>query len=228
METVALIPAFNEESTVYTVVKKAQKYVTHIMVVDDGSKDLTGLKALEGGAFLSINPQNMGKGAAIRNGFEKILKLFDAKAVILMDADGQHSPEDIPKLLKPVVNGEADLVCGYRAISTKAGMPIFRVISNRLTSSLLNLMFNVKVKDSQCGFRSINPGAFSRLKLEEDRFNIESEMLIEAKKHGLRIKEVEIMTIYDRKDSKINPVKDALRFLAFLLKRKLPRLSSGF
>ncbi len=225
METVALVPAYNEENTVYTVVEGALKYVTYVMVVDDGSKDITGLKALEGGAFLFINRQNMGKGAAIRKGFEKILKLFDAEAVILMDADGQHSPEDIPKLLNPIINREADLVCGYRNISTKAGMPIFRVISNKLTSFLLDLLFNVKVRDSQCGYRSINPKAFSKLKLEENRFNIESELLIEAKKHNLRIREVEIMTIYDRKDSKINPVKDAFRFLTFILKRKISLLS---
>ena len=115
MKTLIIIPAYNEELTIGSVVALARKY-GDVLVVDDGSADRTSEIARNAGAFVIKHETNMGKGAALRTGFEYALSM-DYKIVVTLDADGQHNPDEIPVLLEPIVNGKADLVIGSRYLN---------------------------------------------------------------------------------------------------------------
>jgi len=110
---IACIPAYNEEATIAKVIIQTQKYVDKIIVCDDGSSDLTGLIAERLGAEVIRHERNLGKGAALRSLFKKAKEL-KAEIIVTLDADFQHDAADIPKLIKPILDGEADVVVGSR------------------------------------------------------------------------------------------------------------------
>ena len=110
---VACIPAFNEENSIGSVIIKAEKYVDCIIICDDGSNDLTGEIAKRLGAIVVTNKQNLGKGAALKKILKYCLKL-NPNYIVILDGDGQHNPEEIPLIVSPLENGEADMVIGSR------------------------------------------------------------------------------------------------------------------
>ncbi|MHA1606896.1 MAG: glycosyltransferase family 2 protein [Candidatus Freyarchaeota archaeon] len=214
---VCVSPAFNEERTVSSIVRESLKHVDEVIVVDDGSTDATFKKALAAGAIVIRHPRNMGKGAALKTGFSLALKR-NADIIVSIDADGQHEPNEIPKLLKKLMHGSFDLVVGSRFLGSIEGMPSLRILSNTITSRLLRLFFKLPITDSQSGYRAFKRKVIEVVTFSDPRFAAETEILIEAHRKGFKIGEVKIKTIYGEEKSKMRNVEDTIRWLKVLFK----------
>ena len=211
----AVIPAYNEEQFIADVVSRVKRHVDHVIVVDDGSTDQTAKVAAESGATVIVHERNMGKWIALQDGFKEAIKRADV--IVQLDGDGQHDPDEIPKFLKALE--ESDVVVGYRS---KKGMPIIRKISNFITTTMLRLLFSLRVSDSQCGYRAYRRDALEKLmNVEAKGFEGETASLIMAKRLGLKIGEVPIKTIYGEEKSKMKVTRDTYRFLKTVLSMRL-------
>lgn len=217
LKLVCVSPAFNEERTVASVVEKASRYVDEVIVVDDGSTDNTRKKALEAGAIVISHPRNLGKGAALKTGF-KIALERGADVIISIDADGQHDPDEIPRLISAMERGNFDIVIGSRFLGDISSMPTPRIFSNTITSSFLRLFFGIPVTDSQSGFRAFKRKVIESVSFSDPRFAAETEILINAKQKGFKIGEVKIKTIYGEEKSKMRIVEDTLRWIKLVTK----------
>jgi glycosyltransferase involved in cell wall biosynthesis len=206
---IALIPAFNEAARVGDVVRCVRPYVTEVIVIDDGSTDTTPAVAREAGATVIRHDRNQGKGASIIRGLVHFAK-SSAQFAVLLDADGQHDPDEIPKFLE--AGRQAGIVCGTRMQNTKQ-MPAVRKWTNQFTSWLTGKLARQRIPDSQCGYRLIARQVLPDLKLSTARFETETEMLIQAGRAGHRIVSVPIRTIYEPgRVSRIRPWQDTVRF----------------
>ncbi|AEH25448.1 glycosyltransferase family 2 protein [Pyrococcus yayanosii] len=214
MRTLIVIPAYNEELTIGSVVALAKKY-GDVLVVDDGSTDRTSEVAQRAGAVVIRHPTNRGKGAALKTGFEYALR-NNYDAVVCLDADGQHNPDEIPLLIDPIIRGEADLVIGSRYLnSAYRNIPLYRRLGLWVLNKATVIASGINVSDSQSGFRALNRKALENLNLDADGYHIESEMIHELAGKGLRIKEVPINVRYDvPKRHKKNPVSHGVGVLA--------------
>jgi glycosyltransferase involved in cell wall biosynthesis len=211
MKACILIPGYNESKKIGQVVANARKVINDVVVVDDGSKDNTAQLAKDAGATVIKHEINRGKGAALKTGFNYAIENgYDA--VITMDSDGQHDPDDIPNFLNAFEMLKSGIIIGSR-MSDISTMPAVRKFTNKLTSFLSSMVAHQKIDDSQSGFRLITSDVLKAVKLETDRFETESEILIKASKAGFRIISVPIKTIYGDEKSKIRPVKDTYRFI---------------
>ncbi len=207
----AILPAYNEEISIGSVVISTLKYVDNVFVIDDGSTDNTSEIAKLAGAEVISHPFNIGKGAALKTGFEAA-KLFDI--IITIDSDGQHNPKDIPKLVTPIINGNADLVNGSRYVNgNKKDTPSYRRIGQTVLDKATNLNGGLDITDSQSGFRAFARHTIPAFRFSRSDFAIESEMLMDAANAGLRIKEVEINVRYDVDGSTKNPVSHGIGVL---------------
>ena len=204
MRTLAAIPAYNEEVAIGSVVLRCRNYVDDVLGVDDGSRDATARIAQLAGAMVHRLGENQGKGAAIQFALD-YARASDYDAVVFLDGDGQHDPDDIGRLLPPVLKGEADLVLGVRQRST-SHMPAYRRAGQRVLDYLTAVGAMDSVTDSQCGFRALSRTAVESLDLAERAFGVESEMLIEAKAKSLRLAEVPIRARYDVDGSTKGPL----------------------
>ena len=218
MKICVIIPAHNEAKTVSSLIRQIHALNLDMVIIDDGSTDDTALIAGQSGVPVIRNPQNLGKGASLVRGFEYILK-NDFDACITMDADGQHLPEDIPKFIETALNKEeAGIIIGNRMADLK-NMPFIRILTNKFMSWLLSGISGQKIYDSQCGFRLIRRKALEQLSLKTSKFEIESEIIIEAGRSGIKIESVPIHTIYQKERSHINPFIDTLRFFKFIFEK---------
>ncbi len=205
-----LIPACNAQATIGPLISQLKGRDFGIVVVDDGSQDGTAEIAKSLGAKVIKHPKNLGKGKALRTGFNYALKSgYDG--VITLDADGQHNPSFIPLFLAEA--NQADLVIGSR-MKDRRGMPWPRVLSNRLTSAVVSALTHTKVEDSQSGYRLIRREILQNIRLTTSHFQTESELLIKGAKAGFRIGQVPVSTLYQGKESLISPILDTLRFMA--------------
>lgn len=196
---VAVIPAYNEERFIGSVVLKAQQYADVVVVVDDGSLDATGKIAEAAGAVVVQHPHNQGKGVALRTGFCRAREL-DPDVVVILDADGQHLPEEMECVTTPVLMGQADIVVGSRYLSKKSRVPLHRVLGHLVFNFVTNQASGVPLTDSQSGFRAFSPTAISALSsFHSDGFSVESEMQFQAHEHSLRVTEVPITIHYHDK-----------------------------
>jgi len=215
-KVVVVIPAFNEERSVARVVERAVGIIEEVIVVDDGSLDRTAtLASLDGTVPVIQHPYNIGCGGALRTGIAHAQK-GNADIIVLLDADGQHNPEEIPTLLDPILNGYTHLVAGARDFSK---MTLPRRASNILTANILRRSFGVTLPDVQCGFRAIRSDVLDRLKIHEDGYPWACEMLINAKRRDLKMASVEIETIRAQK-SGISPLRDTLQWLRMMLRKE--------
>ena len=200
----AILPAYNEEVSIGSVVLNTKKYVGSIIVVDDGSTDNTVEIAELAGAQVICHSSNKGKGAALKTGFEAAKS---SEIIITMDSDAQHDPKEIPKLIAPIINGEADIVNGSRYINgNKKDTPSYRRVGQTVLDRATNLGSGLDITDSQSGFRAFARHAIPAFRFSSVDFGIESEMLTDAANAGLRIKEVEINVRYDVDGSTKNPL----------------------
>ena len=213
MRTLIIIPAYNEELTIGSVVALAKKY-GDVLVVDDGSSDKTSEIARESGAVVIKHEVNRGKGKALRTGFEYALSK-DYDLVVTIDADGQHNPDEIPLLLEPLVKDEADLVIGSRYLNgSKERIPSYRRFGLWVLNKSTKIASNIEV-DSQSGFRAMNRKALEGLNLNSNGYSVETDMVVKAKERGVRIVEVPISVRYDVPNKhKKHPLRHGLSVLA--------------
>ena len=206
-----IVPAYNAARYLPELIARITVFVPHedVLFVDDGSTDDTADIVARSTCRTIIFPDNRGKGAALKAGFDFAIQR-DYDAVVTMDADLQHPPEYLPRFLDHCV--QADLVVGTRSIRA-GGMPLSRMISNTLSSLVISILGKAKVRDSQSGYRLIPVAVLKRLHLASDGFETESELLFQAGRLGLTVVEVPIPTIYGRSASFIRPVRDTGRFL---------------
>jgi glycosyltransferase involved in cell wall biosynthesis len=214
MKTIAIIPAYNEEIGIGSIILNVQRYVDHVLVVDDGSNDSTADIAELAGAEVIRHHQNQGKGAALKTGFSRV---GGYDAVVTIDADGQHNPQEIPKLLEPIIKGEADLVNGSRYIEGgEKNTPKYRRVGQSVLDIATNMNGKLNVTDSQSGFRAFSISTIPAFRFNLSGFGIESEMLTDASNAGFRIGEVQIGVRYDT-DTKRNPIKHGVGVLVRII-----------
>ena len=211
-EILALIPAYNEEIAIQTVVRETMQYLP-VLVADDGSTDSTLLLATEAGAITVQNDQNLGKGAALRNGFRYALEK-GYRAVLILDADGQHDPHEIPLFIKSYQQNKSNLIIGMRDF---AQMPFTRRLANSLGSVLANRLTREPLHDNQSGFRLIDAKLMNLLlDSQEMGFEFEVEMIFACLHAGLTIDWVPIKTIYADEKSHISPLSHISNYFRIL------------
>ncbi|MGI0057549.1 MAG: glycosyltransferase family 2 protein [Nitrosarchaeum sp.] len=203
---IACIPAYNEERMISDIIHRAKKFVDKVIVCDDGSSDNTVQNAKQAGAEVIQHQKNCGKGAAMKSLF-KYAKQIDADITVTLDGDGQFLPEEIPKLIAPVIEKKSDIVIGFR-FDDKTEMPSYRRIGNKLLDKVTNIAVDLPVRDSQSGFRAYSKKAVDMINFSTDGFGADSEILINAAKSGLIISEVKATVIYNTggRTSTKNPV----------------------
>ena len=229
----ACIPAYNQDKSIERVVRATLKYVEHVIVIDDGSFDRTAELAEQAGALVIRHAMNMGYGATIKSGFRMALK-ERADIIVTLDADLQHSPEDIPSLLAPILNGDAEIVIGSRMDEKDSQMPSYRKMGVYFITKLLQ--FNgVPVKDAQSGFRAYSAKALRIIlpNLTHSGFGLITESLAEASRFGLPIAEVPVLIKYNTgfKTSTKNPVlhgAGVLYSIVYYVAERRPLLTVGF
>lgn len=215
---IAAIPALNEETAIGSVVLRAKQHVDSVIVVDDGSYDKTAKIAELAGASVIRHETNQGKGMALRDAFLRAREL-NADILVCLDGDGQHNPDEIPRLLIPIRNGDADMVIGSRFLDIRSDIPRYRKAGQKVLTTLTNKVSETKVTDSQSGFRAFSKKAIDSIPLEVDGIGIESAMQRSADDLGLRIAEVPITCRYDIEHaSKMGSVRHGFTVVNTLLK----------
>jgi len=212
---IAAIPCFNEERCIGSVVLKTKKFVSGVVVIDDGSSDATADVAAEAGATVCKHDRNRGYGAAVRNALSKGREL-GADVLVILDGDGQHDPGDIPRLIKPLLDGEADIVVGSRFLQKGKQPPFYRRLGQRVLTTVTNVGSGQKISDSQSGFRAYSAKALKQLNLAENGMSVSSEMQFAISKACLKVAEVPIDVSYADK-AKRNPVGHGIGVLSRVL-----------
>ncbi len=198
LTVVAGMPMYNEEETIGTVVTQAMDYVDHVICVDDGSSDSSARIAEACGAIVHRHRVNRGYGGALKSLFAKAREL-DADCLVILDSDGQHDTSDIPKILEPIIQGEADFVIGSRF--TEGGgsedMPAYRRLGIKVITAASNLSSDLGIQDTQSGFRAFSKRAIERLRFDSEGMELSLEMLEDANQKDLKIKEIPTVIRYD-------------------------------
>lgn len=189
-DVTVVIAALNEAPTIADVITRCRQYASEVIVVDGHSEDETARLAMAAGAVV-LSDNRKGKGDALRVSIPQIQSIV----TVFIDADGSHDPEDIPKLVLPIVEGVADHVTGSRLIGGSSELhggfdEFFRLAGSSFITACLNWKFGVRLSDSQNGFRAIRTQVLRELNLREDTTTIEQEMIIETLRHGYRMAEV--------------------------------------
>lgn len=212
-----VIPVFNEESTIGKVIGRLRSTLKRIslpyeiLVVDDCSADRS--REVSRRQKVKVYPLkwHMGKGYALRVGFEKA----KGEIIVTMDSDGSHLPEEISRLLEPILKNEADLVVGSRFLEGRnLGFRRINKLGNRLLNLLITVITREKISDSQSGYRAIKSTRLKELTLTSKEYEIESEMLVKAIRKGFRIKEVPIH--FEQRTygtSRLDPVVDGIKIV---------------
>ncbi len=228
-KVVAVIPCYNTAPHITEVVSKARQYVDQVIVVDDGSTDDTAEVARKAGALVLSHDKNRGKGAAMKYGAQQ----SHADILIFIDGDGQHDPSEIPVLLKPLFDNQADLVIGSRHMnnSINKSAPIARRAANTFASTIISAVIQMKgyndryqqnykkITDCTSGFRALKKEKWDRLQLLSNNYQIETEITFESAKCGLIITEVPIHCIWGNSSTRLSIVGDGFRTISLILKK---------
>jgi glycosyltransferase involved in cell wall biosynthesis len=229
---VAGMPMYNEEETIGTVVTRALKYVDAVICIDDGSSDSSARIAEKCGALVIRHRINRGYGGALKSLFHKAKEL-NVDAMVVLDSDGQHEASDIPKLLQPILSGEADFTIGSRFINGGGGtdMPAYRRLGIKVITAASNLSSDLAIKDTQSGFRAFSHSAIEKLRFDSEGMELSLEMLEDAHEKNLTIKEVPTIIRYDvPKGSNFTAVSHGFTVLSWALlslSQKKPLLVLG-
>jgi glycosyltransferase involved in cell wall biosynthesis len=216
--SLVVIPCYNEETTIGSLVVQAKRFVDTVVVVNDGSRDRTAKIAHDAGAVVLFHPRNKGKGAALKTGFAYALE-HDFDYVVTIDGDGQHNPGEIPAVLGNVMNNGHDISVGYR-VGNNTEMPTWRRVGKRVLDYTTSLGAGGFVTDSQCGFRAFNKRAVALMtpKLRGNAFSVESEQLIRAYESDLKVVNTTVTCKYNGLDTSTkNPASHGLSVLAYVL-----------
>ncbi|MDI6739508.1 MAG: glycosyltransferase family 2 protein, partial [Candidatus Edwardsbacteria bacterium] len=217
MRTLVIIPAYNAGKHLPQLLPEILRNADRkdITVIDDGSSDNTAVIAERAGVIVLRNKRNLGKGAALKRGFaHAILNCYDA--VITLDADGQHPPELIPRLIDKARHGSYDIIIASRRRQFDK-MRWERALSNRMTTTVVSLLAGARIEDSQCGYRFLLTGVLRCLSLSSGGFQTESELLIQAGRIGARIGHIDC-EVRSGPTSHISHGADTARFIAMCLR----------
>ena len=219
-KVIVALPAYNEEKCIATIVRRVKEYTDMVIVLDDGSTDVTAWEAMVAEAEVVYHNTNKGYGSAIQSILAKA-RDTDFDVLVVIDADGQHFPSDIPALIASVLEGY-DLAIGSRKGSD---VPAYRRLGGTVLSIFTSILSGQYVKDSQCGFRAYSKRAVGLINPKETGMAISSEIIWEATKHGLRITEVPISVMYTDDSSTHNPIKQGFytlwRIIVMIARRRL-------
>lgn len=217
-----IIPAYNEEKNIDDVLTRTKtmlntlKLPYEIIVVDDGSNDGTSSLAKRKGAFVIKVQENRGKGFALRKAFQ----YASGDILITMDADGSHRPEEIPRLVTPLLNG-IDVATGARFNGEmhKGSTKRLHILGNNLFNLILIILTRKRITDSQTGFRAFKKKVIEEIQLFSNGYEIETELTVKTLKNGFTVYEIPI-TFEKRKDgvSRLNPLFDGLKIMSTILK----------
>jgi len=213
---IAIIPAFNEQNTVEKVILETKKYVNKVILVDDGSNDNTYINAKKYADVVVRHSINMGKGTALKTGFQLAYE-YKPEIIITIDADGQHNPTDIKKLIDALKLQNADIAIGNRYLNESA--PIIFKFGNWFIKKTFSLLFGANIVDTQSGLRAHLAEKFNTVFWESEDYAVETEILINSLKKGLKVVEVPIKTIYEEshKGKKGTTVFDGIKIFIKML-----------
>jgi glycosyltransferase involved in cell wall biosynthesis len=213
-----VIAAYNEESAISDVVRglKREGY-PDIVVVDDGSKDDTYNKAEKAGAIVLKHVINRGQGAALRTGMEYSLKK-GAEIIVHFDADGQHNPKEVRDIIRPIIDGEADVSLGSRFLNKKSNVPLIKRIVLKIGVVFTYLFSGIWLTDTHNGFRAFSRDAAKRVEIKQDKMEHASEIIDQIKLKKIRYKEVPVTIIYtkhsiEKGQSPFNSIRIAARLI---------------
>lgn len=210
-----VVAAYNEEKYLGDVLQETKKICKDIIVVDDGSSDKTADIAEKAGVVVVRHTKNKGKGVAVKTGCAHALKKgFDE--IILMDADGQHDPKDIPRFLEALK--DKDIVFGYRRYTKE--MPVVFRFGNWCINMACWMLFGLKLHDTQCGYRAFRSDVYEKIKWKACRYSMESEMIANAGKARLRYTEIPIKTVYND-HRKGTTVLDGIKIVLDMIRMRL-------
>jgi glycosyltransferase involved in cell wall biosynthesis len=201
-ELAALIPALDCEATIQAVVQETRRFVPRVWVVDDGSSDRTADAAKAAGAEVLRQPSNRGKGAALRAGMQALLR-DGVTHVVTLDGDGQHLPEDIPRLLAASAAEPDALVMGARQ-HEPGSLTKIRAFGNRYANRWVRIACGREFEDTQSGFRVYPVAATLALGCRADRFAFETEVVIRAVRAGLPVRSVPVRVYNPPPDQRIS------------------------
>lgn len=191
-----VIPAFNEENKIVEVINSLKKEgYSKIIIVDDGSKDNTLKNAKSTSVEVLHHIINRGQGAALKTGIDYALDQ-GADIIVTFDSDGQHQPEDIPRMIKPIQEGKADIVLGSRFLDKNSNVPFFRKIFLKGGALLFKIFYGVRLTDSHNGLRALSRKAAQTIKITQDRMEHASEIIEQIGKHHLKYVEVPVTIKY--------------------------------
>ena len=189
-----VVPAYNEEKNISKIIKGIKDYTENIIIIDDGSKDNTSRIADKSSTVVLRHIINLGKGAAVKTGCDFAVKQ-GAETIIVLDADAQHDPMEIPNFIKNLES--YDIVFSYRKLNKR--MPLILKYGNWFISRVIKFVYKVKLKDSQCGYRAFTSEAYKKIRWQASDYSMESEMIANTGKYRLKYIEVPIETIYGDK-----------------------------
>lgn len=217
MLKIACIPAYDEEKSIADIITRSLNYVDRVIVCDDGSKDLTSEKAQNAGAIVIKHEKNMGKGAALQSLFN-YARNESADIMITIDGDGQFLPEEMTRLINPIIEKNADIVLGNR-FQTEKDMPSYRKVGNKMFDKITQLASDLPFQDTQSGYRSYSKNAIDKIKFMTNGFGVDSEILIDAVQKNLKILEENITVIYNTggKTSTKDPISHSVGVLTSLI-----------
>ena len=211
------IPAYNEEKNIAKIIVQLKKVADQILVCDDGSTDSTSEIAESLGAIVIKHPKNLGYGSAIRSIFLKS-KEINAEILVTIDADGQHKIEDVKKVTKPIVDGQADISIGSRFLEEGDNAPKYRKLGINIITKVTNSSLSEKITDAQSGFRAYNNKVLQSLTPSDSGMGISTEILIKSSNLGLKIAEVPTEIQYEGETSSQNPISHGTGVLISTLK----------
>ena len=211
------IPAYNEEKNIAKIIVQLKKVADQILVCDDGSTDSTSEIAESLGAIVIKHPKNLGYGSAIRSIFLKSREI-NAEVLVTIDADGQHKIEDVKKVIKPIVDGQADISIGSRFLEEGDNAPKYRKLGINIITKVTNSSLSEKITDAQSGFRAYNNKVLQSLTPSDSGMGISTEILIKSSNLGLKIAEVPTEIQYEGETSSQNPISHGTGVLISTLK----------
>lgn len=190
-----IIPVYNEEKNIGQVIQEVKKHTNRIIVVDDGSQDKTYYKAKESAddGIILKHKINIGKGAALKTGCEAAIK-SGAKIIVVMDGDGQHNPDDIPRLVAKLKDENLDVVFSFR--ESAKNVPIVRSLGNKIITKMANFLSNLDLKDILSGFKAFTDESYKKIVWQSQDYSVETEMAINVGKYRLKYAQIPIKTIY--------------------------------
>lgn len=223
-----IIPVFNEKKTLAEIIKRVLvvelgKIKKEIIIVDDYSTDgsrkvLKQLARKYPGLKIIYHQQNQGKGGAVRTGLGKA----SGDLILIQDADLEYDPQDIPRLLRPILEGKAEVVYGSRFTGEHRNMFFWHMVGNKLLSLLTNLLYNTTLSDMEVCYKLFTRQALRGVKLKENRWGFDPEITVKVLKKGIRIYEVPISyTGREEEEGKKISWRDGFRILWVLLKYRI-------